>query len=95
MTLISIPMFFTDNIVEIGSVRRIYFHALIELDIGKRWIYYGTNPADPGKEPNTLDPVFAYQYIAFPQDFDALGQEAEDAYFSLGLQAGLRKEGYK
>lgn len=94
-----IPEMWTDKIEQVGTVRRVFFHALVDIyddetgETRREWHYFGTTPAQ--KPPTSADPVFQHTYVSFPQDFDQLGQEANDAYYSLGIQAGLKREGLR
>ena len=89
----SIPEMWTDQIQELGVVRRVYFHALHCDDVTGEcaWHYFGT---DPDKAPPTTDdPVHEYDYVQFPAAFDDLGTEMQPMLFNLASQAGRTREG--
>jgi len=82
----------TDEIDEVGGVKRIYFHCLIEIDGVKEWHYFGTDPAE--KPPTQVYPVNEYGYVQFPQGLDDLDKwEANGFLYDMGRMAGLRREG--
>lgn len=94
--IIRIHALFTDEVEAIGNVRRVYYHSFVEMDDNtKRWLYFGTDPTDPGMEPTTDDPVYEYTYVQFPQAFDDVGVEGEAALFQIGMISGYRREGYE
>lgn len=99
---------FTDKVDAVGAVRRVFFLALYvfanyDTVTGDRitgseqyeWHYFGTTPASYPKPYRTDAPVVQNTYIAFPVDFELLGQEANDYYYQMATQAGLKKEGFK
>lgn len=94
--IIRIHALFTDRIEAVGGVRRIYFHSFVTMDDHtERWLYFGTDPTDPGREPTTADPIYEYNYIQFPQAMDDVGVEGSAALFQIGMIAGYRREGYE
>ena|SRR3990172_9566853 len=86
--------FYNDQIIAVGSVRRIYFHGLAYMDDGtKQWLYVGTTPAE--KPPTTGDPVTTYTYIAFPVDFQYLPPSIADDYlYEMSKMAGVKRAGW-
>lgn len=81
----------TDGIVTLGAVRRVYFHALIEVNGQREWWYFGT---DPEEKPPTQDyPVNETAYVQFPDAFMDLGDEMTPTLYDLGQRAGYNREG--
>jgi len=99
LSIVSVLEMWTDQIVAVGAVRRVYFHVLVDIyddetgQTRREWHYFGTTPAQ--KPPTSADPVFQHTYVSFPQDFDQLGQDANDYYYQLGIQAGMHREGLR
>ena len=89
----AIEQMWTDGIEQAGVVRRVNYHCLVVFPDGsKQWHYFGSTPTE--KPPTTDDPISEHAYVQFPQAFDDLpGDEGSDAIYSLGLRAGLHREG--
>ena len=88
----------TDKIETFGAAnRRVFFHTLVLVvdDLtgiqSKLWLYFGTTIIE--KPPTTLDPVTVFPSVNFPSAFDDLGADANDALYTIGLQAGLKLAG--
>ena len=91
----SIPELYTDQIVDVGVVKRVYFY-LRHCDDSTgacAWHYFGTDPED--FPPWSDDPVNEYAYVQFPTAFDDLGQDALFTMYELALQAGRGRENLK
>lgn len=97
---------YTDSVQDVGTVRRVYYHALYlfgnyDTVTGDRvgdvweWHYFGTTSAQKPPEYHGEAPVIQNAYISFPVDFELLGDEADYWYYEMAKQAGLRKEGLK
>jgi len=88
-----IPELYTDKIVTVGVVQRVYFHLRRCDDVTQacQWHYFGTDPDD--RPPTTDDPVNEYAYVQFPTAFDLLGDDAMSTMYDLAFQAGRAREG--
>ena len=88
MALAQVDQLFTDQIVEVGNVRRIYFH----FHQAGQWHYFGTTAAEA--PPPNADPVNEYTYVQFPQAFDNLPiQDSQDVLLELAIIAVKQREG--
>lgn len=89
----NIPELYPDQIVTLGSVKRVYFHLRQCDDVTQEcaWLYFGTSASQ--QPPTTGDPVSEYTYVQFPTAFDDLGDGAIPTMFDLALQAGRRRQG--
>ena len=88
-----IPELYTDGIVTVGVVQRVYFHLRHCDDVTQacQWHYFGTDPDD--RPPMNDDPVNEYAYVQFPTAFDLLGDDAMSTMYDLAIQAGRAREG--
>jgi hypothetical protein len=89
---VGIPERWTDQIEEVGTVRRIYFRILVDYDNTRTWHYFGTTQVE--KPPHgDYDAVEEHPYIQLPQDLQHLPKhEADRELYNLGLECGLNKE---
>ncbi len=99
---------FTDHIDAVGTVRRVFFHALYEFGqydsvTGNRldtpifeWHYYGTDPTAVPPPNYKSATIVTQPYVSFPVDFDALPNDiANNNYYSMAVIAGRWKEGIR
>ena len=96
MSVIGIPEFYTDQIQEVGQVKRVHFFCRIELEGGvQEWHYFGVDPAvRPPPPPFDAFPVFEHPFVAFPQGLDDLTlRESEGVLYEMGKISGFRREG--
>ncbi len=84
-----------ERIDQAGITKRVVIRVHVRLDDGTgQWHYFGITEAESPRPHDETDPIFEYIYIQFPQAFDDLtNEDAEDALFTLGVRAGLTREG--
>ena len=85
---VGVAVVFTDNYVDAGVSRTFGFH-LMTYD--RTWYYFGTDPE--AYPPMPAGDVIEVGAVQFPRDLDELGEEANDALYRIGMQAGLIREG--
>ena len=96
MAVVAVSEFYTDQIEEVGQVKRIHFFCRIELEGGvQEWHYFGVDPTvKPPPPPFDSLPVFEHIFVQFPQGLDDLtGEEVNDLLYGMGRTSGFRREG--
>ncbi len=84
-----------ERIDKAGITKRVVIRVHVRLDDGTgAWHYFGITEAEAPKPHDESDPISEHTYVQFPQAFDDLTtEEANDALFTLGVRAGLTREG--
>ena len=86
----------TDQIVSVGSVRRIYMRFVMDMGDGtKRWLYFGSTPVTNPPLQFQNAPFTQYTYVQIPQDLDNLGPEYQEELYKLGRIIALKREGWE
>ena len=87
---------YTDQIVSVGSVRRLYMRFLMDMGDGtKRWLYFGSTPETYPPPQFQNAPYSQYDYVQLPQDITVLGEDADMELFMLGRKIALKREGWE
>ena len=91
-TIVGVPEFYTDGIIESAGARVVNFHALYAIDPDgsgqetvQEWHYYGTKPPQVPQDA----PVITHPALSFPADFVNLGSEADQLIYALAQAVSI------